>query len=154
MNQKGKSVLDLGKNVGLGGFVFDDDVDSSDSFSIKAQVLGEGLGDHELVAVIQEDFDWLGVFHEVTSGVALVGSVENGENSLFKEKLGKGSPLFWGQIDSSWVVGTGVEEDGGSWGCFEDVVGEHLEVNALGLGVPVAVVIALETDSLDDGGVV
>jgi hypothetical protein len=89
----------------LGGDV---EVKGADSLTVETEIFGETLGDHEVKAVFLPDVHRESIFSEVSSGITLVGAVEEGvESSLFKEDC-ELFPLFGGGVDSSRVVGAGV----------------------------------------------
>jgi hypothetical protein len=106
-----KKVPELAQNLFFGLLGLGHNVESADSFSVKAEVLGERLGYHELMAVLQKESDWENVLLEISGGVTLVGGVKQGENLFGKDQLGEGFPLVDRQINTSWVVGTSVEEN-------------------------------------------
>lgn len=54
------------------------DAEGTDSFTVQAHVLGEGLRQDEAVALLDEHADRVGVLVSVTAGEALVRHVEEG----------------------------------------------------------------------------
>lgn len=90
----------------------------------------------------------------VTAGKALVGHIEKGQVVVLLADLGDLLPLVGGRVDAGGVVGTGVEEDGGTGRDGLEVSNHAVEVEGDGLFVVVAVVARLEAGVLEDGLVV
>lgn len=90
------------------------------SLAVKANVLGEGLGDAEPEPLLNEVVDSPSVGVEVTGCETLVRAVEEGEVGAGAHDGGYLLPLGLSRIDTSGVVGAGVEEnDGALRGGFE-----------------------------------
>ena len=80
----------------------------------------------------------------------MIGGIEVCNEFSLLENLGKLSPLVGGGVNTSWVVGTGVEEDDrASLGVVQSLA-HTLEVKTLGGGVPVGVILDSQTSILND----
>lgn len=127
-----------------------DGVEGTSTLTIETEVLGETLSNEELEALLDEVVDGPGIAGEVARGKALVGAVEEGEVVLLAHNLGDLLPLLLGRVNTSGVVGAGVEdEDGALRGVLESRL-HALPVKALGLLVEVGVCGNIETDVLED----
>lgn len=116
-----------------------DEVEGACALAVETEVLGEGLRNAQLEALLDEVADRPGVADEIAGCEALVGGVEEGEVRARAHHLGDLLPLVFGGIDACWVVRAGVEEDYGALGGgFEG--GYHaVEVKAFGFGGEVGV---------------
>ena len=88
--------------------------------------------------------DGPGIFLDVTAGESLVGGVEVGEQVVLQHDLSNSLPVFLGGVNTCGVVGSGVEEDNGSWlGILQR--GDHpVDISRDGFGVVVGVLNKLE----------
>ena len=75
-----------------------------------------------------------------------------GERNL--GQLGDLLPLLLRGINTSGIVGTGVEEDHGLLGGSLEILNQTLEVKSTGLGIIVSVVLDLNARVIEDGDVV
>lgn len=73
--------------------------------------LGETLAESDLVALGDEVADGECITVDVSRGEALVGHVEEGEVALLLDDLGDLLPVLLGWVNTSRVVGTGMQED-------------------------------------------
>lgn len=140
-------------SVLLGG-VLADKREGTDSLTVQTHVLGEGLAQSNLVALLDKVSDGVGVSVDVSGGKALVGHVEEGEVALGLDNLLDLSPLLGSGVDTGGVVGAGVEEHGGSVGGGLQVGEKTLKVQSNVLGVVVPVGGGLEAGGGEDGLVV
>ena len=139
--------LGLAHNLGSSGLISTDKVEGSSSLSVESHDLGEGLGNNHLEASLDEKSETIGIIIEGAGGEALVGSVKEWVELLLGTDIGDLLPLLLGWVDTSWVVGAGVEEDGGAWNSVLEI-GEHsADIKTLGLLVEVSVL-----SDLDSGG--
>lgn len=72
-------------------------------------VLGKGLAKCDLVALLDEVADSVGILVGVTGREPLVRHVEKGEVAAVLDGVGNGPPLLSGWVDASRVVRTCVE---------------------------------------------
>ncbi len=128
--------------------------EGADALAVEAHVLGEGLGQADVVALLDKVPDGEGVLVDVTAGEALVGHVEEGEVALGLDGRLDLLPLLGGGVDAGGVVGAGVEQESAAVGGLVDVGDHALEVEADGVLVVVGVLLDLQTRVLEHGGVV
>ena len=140
------SVLDLG---GLG-----DNGQVTCTLRVETKVLGEGLGNEHLKAALNKIADREGVLVERARGETLVSGVEESEVTLALHNVCDLLPLVRGGVDSCGVVGTGVEEEDRARGRSLHGLQHALEVETLGLGVPVGILEDGDSNTLKDGAVV
>jgi hypothetical protein len=117
-------------------------------------VLGKGLAQSDVVALLDEVTGSKGILVSVTAGEALVGHVEEGEVALLLHDIANLAPLVLGGVNTGRVVGTGVQQDDAVVGGGLDVGNQTLKVQTDGVLVVVAVLLDLETGVLEDGVVV
>jgi hypothetical protein len=79
----------------------------------------------------------------VAAGKALVGHVEEGEVITLLDRSGDVSPLLLGRVDTSRVVGTGMEQDNAALRHSLDVGDHSVKVKTNGLLVVVSVLLDL-----------
>lgn len=106
------------------------------------------------MAISDELTDSEGVGVRVTAGEALVGHVEEGQVTLGQADLRDLLPLLGGRVDTSRVVGAGMEKESRAGRRLLEVLNHALEVKANGVLVVVTVVLDLEARVLEDGLVV
>jgi hypothetical protein len=107
-------------------------------------VLGERLGEDWAHTLLDEVAERKGVLVGVATGKALVGHVEEGKVVARLDGIGNLDPLVLGGINTSWVVGAGVEQDNAALGHGLDVGDHSLKVEANGVLVVVAVLLDLQ----------
>ena len=125
-------------------------MEGTSSLTIESHNLSERLRDDHLEALVEEVSETISISVEESRGEALVSSVEEGEKIILGADSGDLSPLFLGGIDTSGVMGTGVEEDNRSGLGFSEILEHSVDVESLGLGVEVSVLVDLEADSSKD----
>lgn len=117
-------------------------------------VLGETLGQAELVTLGLEVSDGERVFVGVPTGEALVGHIEEGVMVLLLDHVADLLPLLHGRIDPGGVVGTGMQKDNTS-GRSRFEVGDHaIKVETYRVFVVIPVLDHVESGVLEDGIVV
>lgn len=127
-----------------------DEVEGARAFAVEAEVLGEGLGDAEFEALVDEVADGPGVVFEVARCETLVGAVEEGEVAFGADDFGDVGPLGAGGVHAGGVVGAGVEEDDAALGGGFDGGAHAVVVEALGLRGEVGVGFYGEVDVGED----
>ena len=88
------------------------------SLAVETEVLGEGLCDAELEALLDKVVDWPGVIVQVAGSEALVSAVEEGEVRLLAHYGGDLFPLVLSGVDARGVMSAGMEEDDAAFRCF------------------------------------
>ena len=83
-------------------------MEGAGAFAVETEVLGEGLRDAQLEALLDEVADRPGVAREVAGCEALVRAVEEGEEFPLAQDGGDLFPLVLGWVDARGVVGAGV----------------------------------------------
>ena len=108
------------------------EVESTGAFTVETEIFGEGLGNAEFEALIDEIADSPGVIFEIAGCETLICAVEEGEMFPSAYHFGEFYPLFAGGVDACRVVGTGVEDDYTSFGGFFNGGAHAGEVEAFG----------------------
>jgi len=116
------------------------------ALSIEAEVLGEGLSDTQLEALLDEIADCPSVVIEIAGSEALVCAVEEREEVFALHDLGEGDPLVAGGVDAGGIVCACVEEDDGAFRSGFESGGEAFKVEAARRRVVVGVVCEREFD--------
>ena len=127
-----------------------DNVEGSTSFSVESHVLGKALGKHDLEPLFDEISDGPGVLLKVSSGEALIGRVEEGNQRVSLANFSDFLPLFSGGINSSGVMGAGVEEDDGSRNGVVEELDHGRDVRSSGLGVVVRILDPFKSSVFDN----
>jgi hypothetical protein len=117
-------------------------------------VLGEGLSQAGLVALLNEVAERESVLVGVAGSEALVSHVEEGVVVARLDGVADLLPLLLGGVNTSGVVCASVEQDNAALGHGLDVGNHAVEVKADGVLVVVAVLLDLETAVGEDGLVV
>ena len=144
----------LASDVGVGsggiGAGCGDEVESTSTLTVETEVLGEGLGDAQLEALLDEVADRPCVAGQVAGREALVCGVEEGEVAALAHDGGDLLPLVLGWVDAGGVVGTGVQQDDGACRRRPQRLQHAVEVKALGRRREVGVVGQLQADVGED----
>ena len=128
--------------------------EAAGTLTVKTEVLGERLHKHEVVSVVGEQLESVGVFLEVTGSESLVGGVEGAVHVLCLHDLEDGLPLLGSRVDASGVVGADVEENHGVVFGGVEIFAHALEVEVLVLGVePPVGLLGGEADNVDEASV-
>ena len=93
-----------------------DERESTNTFAVETHVLREGLGESNLVTLLDEMTNGEGIFGSVSRGKALVCHVKEGEELFFLDNVRNFFPLGRGWIDTSGVMSAGVQEDDSTLG--------------------------------------
>ena len=141
--------LDTGHNNILLFRVSSHEGDATSTFTVDTEVLGEGLEQHDVVGVLGEESQGVSVLLEVTGGETLVGRVEGAEVVLRLDNVEDVSPLFGGGVNTSGVVSANVQENDRVVLGVLEIFSEAVEVETLGLGVVVAVLLPLLAGDID-----
>lgn len=131
-----------------------DNGESTSTLTVETHVLGERLGQARVVALLNKVAQREGVLVGVTASEALVGHIEEDVVVALLDGGLNSLPLLRGRIDTSRVVGTGVQEENAALGGGLDVGDQTLKVETDGVLVVVSVLFDLETRVLEDSGVV
>ena len=91
-------------------------MESTCALTVEPEVLGEGLCDTELEALLDEVADGPCVADEIPGREALVGCVEEGEVVALLHDGSDLAPLVLCGVDACGVMGAGVQEDDGALG--------------------------------------
>ena len=83
------------------------------ALSVQTEVLSEGLEEHDVVGVLLEELERVGISLKISRGESLVSRVEGREELLSLDDLKDLLPLGISWVDTSWVVGTDMEHDKG-----------------------------------------
>lgn len=126
---------------------------SSATLSVETEVLGEGLGKADLVAISDELADGEGVSLHITGGEALVGAIEDHTAVVSLDGLADLLPLLLGGVHTGGVVGAGVEQEGGLGGSVLDLLHDAVEVQLV-VGVEVLVLLVGNTGGVEHTEVV
>jgi hypothetical protein len=129
-------------------------MEGTSSLTIESHNLSERLRDDHLEALVEEVSETVSISVEESGGEALVSSVKEGEKIILGADSGDISPLSLGGVDTSGVMGTGVEEDDRSGLGVSEILEHTVDVESLGLGVEVSVLVDLEAGGSKDGVVV
>lgn len=125
-------------------------MESSSTFSIESHNLSERLGNNHLEALVEEVSETVSISVEESRSEALVGSVEEGEKVVLGTDISDHSPLFLSGINTSRVVGTSVEEDDRSRLGLGEIFKHSSDVETLGLGIKVSVLVDSKSSSSKD----
>lgn len=112
---------------------------AASALTVQTEVLGERLGNEQFKALLDEVADGPSIAVKVTRSEALVGGVEEGEVLLGPDDFGNFTPLGVRRVNTSRVVGAGVQQDDAPLGCIADGLLHTLDVEALCLLVKVRV---------------
>ena len=142
-------LLDAGHDNLLLSFASTDDGESSSSLTIKTEVLCERLEKDDVVGVLLEEAERVGITFEVTRCEALVCAVKSTEEVLGLDDIKDVLPLGISWVNTSWVVGTHMEHHERVVLGSLDVSHHAIVVESLCLWVEVSVL--LELISCDSG---
>lgn len=127
-----------------------DEVEGTDTFTIEAEVLREGLGNGEFEALLSEVADSPGITVQVAGSETLVRAIEEGEMVAGAHGFGDFDPLLLGRVNTGWIVGTGVEDEDGEMGRGENGSNQAVVVQTTGINVEVRVVRNSSPNVLED----
>ena len=108
--------LQLTLDTGLFLWVGCDEGEGANTFAVETHVLREGLGQSDLVTLLDEVADGESVLSGVSGSETLVRHVEEGEEFLLLDEIRDFLPLGRGWVDTSGVVGAGVQENDSTLG--------------------------------------
>ena len=114
--------LDLTLHSGSFLLVSADDGEGSDSLAIETHVLGKTLSQENIVAIVDKLSEGEGISVNISRSKSLIRHVKIWEEVLRLDQGGHFLPLLGCGINSSWIVGTGVEQDHGSFRNVLDVL--------------------------------
>lgn len=120
------------------------------ALAVQAEILGKGLRDAELKALIDKVADGPDVARDVARREPLIRRVEEGEMCAVAHHGGDLHPLVPGRVDAGRVVGAGVQDDDGAAGDVAQTVEHAIDVEAAGGRVVVGVFGDGEVDVCED----
>lgn len=124
----------LGVRTGAGN-----EVEATGPLTVETEVLGEGLRNAQLEALLDEVVDGPGVLGQIARGEALVRAIEEREMRLLLQQNGQLLPLVLCRVDAGGVVCAGMHQDDAAvWGVGDGLLHAG-EVEALRLGGEVRV---------------
>ena len=147
------SNLQLRDNTGLLFLGGTDDRGSTATFTVETEVLGEGLSKTDLVTLFNEVTDSESITFHIARSETLVGAIEDDTAVVGLDGIRDLLPLFLGGIDTSGVVSTGVEEEGGLGGSRLDSLEDAVHVQVV-VGIEVGVLLVGNTSGVEDTEVV
>ena len=103
--------LQLTLDTGLLFWIRSDEGEGTDTFAIETHVLCEGLGQCDLVTLLNEVTNGEGVLGGVPGGETLVRHVEEWEELLLLDEVRDFLPLSRSWVNTGGVVGAGVQEN-------------------------------------------
>ena len=119
--------------------VFNHNAQVACTLVVQTKVLAEALGAENLEALVDKEANGPGVRVQGATGKALVRTVEEDKKVPRFANLSNLSPLFFGRIHASGVVGAGMQDDNSSSRCLAQIFHHAREVKISVLSVPVAV---------------
>jgi hypothetical protein len=146
--------FNLGHDTASIFFVVADNMEGTGTLTVKSHDLSERLGDDHLEALVEEVSETVSIGVEESGSETLVGGIEEGEKIILGADSGDLSPLFLSGVNTGGVVGTSVEEDNRSRLGLGEIFKHSSDVETLGLGVEVSVLVAGEADGSEDRVVV
>ena len=126
---------------------------SSAALSVETEVLGEGLGEADLVAVSDELADGEGISLHISRGETLVSAVEDHSAVVGLDSLADLLPLLLGGIHSGGVVGASVEQEGRLGRSVLNLLHNTVEVQLV-VGIEVLVLLVGNTGGVEHTKVV
>ena len=90
--------------------------ESTDTFAVETHILRKGLGQSDLVTLLDKVANGERVVGGVSRGETLIRHVEEREELLFLDEVRDLPPLGRGGVYTSGVVGAGMQEDNSTFG--------------------------------------
>ncbi|EOA06823.1 WbpN [Herbaspirillum frisingense GSF30] len=125
----------------------------TDALAVEREDFGEGIGEEERNLPTHRLAHRPDVFVQAL-GEALVGQVEEGQQTALFEHIDDLFPLRAGRIDAGRIVTAGVQQHHRALGQGIQLGQHALEVQALGLRIVVGVTLGLEAGAFEDADVV
>lgn len=104
----GEDILDLGEDSFCSRLGVQHHMQGTHSFPVESHILGEGLRSEKLEAFRDEVSHCPCVSAEISSRKALIGCVEEGNETVFLHDFSQATPLLFVKVEACGVVGTGV----------------------------------------------
>ncbi len=95
-------------------------MEAASSLTIQTEVLGKGLSNTKLEALLNEVPNSPGILGKIARRETLVCTVEEGEVRLLLQNSSQFLPLFLCRVDTGWIVSACVEEDDATIWSFGD----------------------------------
>lgn len=128
-----------------------DNRDNTSTFTVDTEVLGEGKSEGDVVAIFNELTESVSIVSDRAGAVTEVSSIEDDNMVLLLAELADLVPLLVSGINTSGVVSTGVEHEGGVVGGLVDIVHHTGEVEGGTSGVEVTVFRGVHTTVSENG---
>jgi len=135
-------------------FVVANNMEGTSALTIQSHDLSERLGNNHLEALVEEVSETIRISVEESGSETLIGGIEEGEKIILGTDSGDLSPLFLSRVDTSGVVSASVEEDNRSRLGLGEILEHSVDVETLGLGVEVSVLVDSEANGTEDRVVV
>ena len=115
------------------------DAEGAGPLSVQTKVLGKGLGQGHVVPLLHEQPQRRRIGLGIPRGKSLVGRIEEHMMTLGPDIFGDGLPLLHRWVTSRWIVRAGVKENDAAVRGIAEVLQHAVVIQAVGLGVVVAV---------------
>lgn len=125
-------------------------MEGSSSFTVKTHDLGEGLSNNHFESLVKEISKTNSIFVEVSGDKTLISSVEEWVETSCSADLSNLLPLSKSWIDTSWVMGTSVKKNDGSWGGVVKILHHSVEIKTFSLLVEISIFSYFKSRSLEN----
>lgn len=126
---------------------------SSATLSIETEVLGEGLGQADLVTLLHEQANSVSITLHISRGEALVSAIEDNSATGSLHSIRNLLPLLLGGIHTSGVVGAGMEQEGRVAGSSLDRLQDSVNIQTV-VGIQVLVLLVGNASGIEHTEVV
>ena len=126
---------------------------SSATLSVESKVLGERLSEADLMTLLHEQTNRIGVTLHISGGEALVSAIEDHSAARSLHSVRNLLPLLLGRIHSSGVVSAGMEQEGRVAGSSLDRLQDSVNVQTV-IGIQVRILLVGNTRSVEHAEVV
>lgn len=126
-------------------------MDATYSFSVESEVLGIRLSDYNLDILFHKQSDTLDIFLQISTGITLVGRIEERKETSLLEQDSQLSPLLQIEIYSSRVMSTGMQKHNTTRVSLRQTIEHPLEVQSSSTGFVVRISQHIQTSFFDDG---
>ena len=126
------------------------EMDVTSSFTVKTEVLGEGLEKAKSIGVVSEMSDGISVLVKVSTSEALIGTVESGKMTLSLDDFENFLPLVSGWILAGWVVGAGVQDNNLFIFSVSEIFEHAINIKTSRFSIVVSIVLPFESGLLSN----